>query len=219
MKLYFSPFACSMATRIALTDAGLDAEYVEVCPVDKRTRPDGDDYLQVHPLGLVPALVTDDGTVLTENVAVLSYVAEASGRLSSTASQRARLQEWLGFISTEIHKVVFAPFFDSMADASVKAYAAQKAPLRLSHLSSKLGTRPFLLGDDFSVADAYLVTTLHWAQATPIDLTAYPNVSAYFARHLERPSVVASIAHERPLYQAEQKRARSARAAAETAAS
>ena len=212
MKLYFAPFACSMATRIALEDASVTADYVEVCPLTKRTLADDGDYLQVHPLGFVPAIETDDGTVLTENFAVLSHVAEVSGRLPADATQRAKLYEWLGFIGTELHKVVFAPFFDKKATDEIRAHAAKKAAHRLPYLDQKLDGRTFLVGDDFSVADAYLVTVLHWAQATPIDLGAYPNVSAYLKRHLKRPSVAAAVRHERPLFMAEQQREQAVRA-------
>lgn len=214
MKLYFSPLAGSMATRIAFNEFGRDAEFVEVCPYTKRTRPDDDDYLEVHSLGLIPALVTDDGVVLTENAAILLFVADASGRAPSSATGRAELQQWLGFIAAEIHKVVFAPHFDSDASEAVKTHALTKTESRLAYLDSRLASRSYLVGDEFGVADAYLVTMLHAAQVTPIDLSRYPNVAAYLARHLERPSVAAAVALELPLYVAEQKRIRKVAASA-----
>lgn len=213
MKLYFGPLACSMATRIALHELNLEADYVEVCPSTKKTLPAGDDYLTVNPMGLVPALVTDEGQVITENLAVLEYLAELSGRMPEARSARAELRQWLAFLSTELHKAVFTPFFDRSADDHARAYALKKAPQRLSVLEARLSGKEVLVGTEFSVADAFLVTILNWAQATPVDLTPYPGLEAYAERHRSRPSVAAAIGHELPLYLAEKKRER-ARASA-----
>lgn len=208
MKLYFGPLACSMATRIALDELKLPADYVEVCPSTKRTLPAGDDYLAVNPMGLVPALVTDEGQVITENLAVLEYLAEVSGRMPEDRATRAELRQWLAFTSTELHKAVFTPFFDRSADEHARAYALKKAPQRLAVLEARLRGREVLVGSSFSVADAFLVTVLNWAQATPVDLQAYPELPAYLDRHRSRPSVAAALGLELPLYLAEKKRAK-----------
>lgn len=208
MKLYFGPLACSMATRIALQELNLQADYLEICPSTKRTLPAGDDYLKINPMGLVPALVTDEGQVITENLAVLEYLAEVGGRMPEDRRARAELRQWLAFISTELHKAVFTPFFDRTANDQVRAYALSKSGARLAVLEARLEDREVLVGDHFSVADAFLVTVLNWAQATPVDLEPYPRLVAYFDRHRSRPSVAAAIGLELPLYLAEKKRER-----------
>jgi glutathione S-transferase len=205
MKLYFSPLACSLATRIALYEAGADATYVEVDLKTKKTL-DGQDYLAVHPLGQVPLLEVD-GAVVTENAAVLQLLAERFPALGPRdAMERVRLQEWLGFIGTELHKGIFATLFDRASPpAEAKRYALSKADARMQYLASKLEGRE-LLFDAFSVADAYLFTVLNWAQVTPIDLARWPSVQAYLKRLYRRPSVARAVEEERPLYLREQAR-------------
>lgn len=207
MELYFSPLACSLATRIALAETNTEATFIEVDPLTKRTM-DGRNFFDINPLGLVPTLRTDDGELLTENIAILPYVADYTGAFESrTATERARLSEWLGFISTELHKVAFSSLFDRRAPEDVRSYAVAKADPRLKRVDDALRDREFLL-DRFSVADAYLITVLNWAQATPIDLSRWPAVQAYLMRGLDRPSVKTSIAIELPLYLAERRRAK-----------
>lgn len=206
MDLYFSPLACSMATRIAFYEAGADADYREVDPKTKRVQHDGSDFLTVNPLGLVPTLRTDDGAILTENAAILQYVAEhlpKAGIAARSDSERARLQQWLCFIGTELHKALFVPLLDKKASADVKAYALEKGLSRLDYLNDYLENREFLL-DHFSVADAYLVTVINWTMATPpIDLAKWPAIKAYYERLRARPSVAKAIAEEFELYKAE----------------
>jgi glutathione S-transferase len=160
----------------------------------------------------VPTLRTDDGEVLTENAAILQYVADrfgAAGLAPADGLARTRLQQWLCFIGTELHKGVFAPLLDPKAPDAVKAYAVDKAAARLDVLMRHLEGREFVL-DRFSVADAYLVTVLGWSVVTPIDLKKWPAVAAYVARLQARPSVAKAIAEERPLYAAELLRHRAA---------
>jgi glutathione S-transferase len=208
MELYFSPLACSMATRIVLAEAGGSARMVEVDPVDKTLLASGKDYRAINPLGYVPALRLDDGTVLTENAAILQYVADRFPKsgLAPPASDtvgRARLQQWLCFIGTELHKGLMTPLLDSKAPEAVKAYTLYKYLNRLDYLNAQLAGREFLL-DRFTVADAYLATVLGWTQATPqIDLAKYPNVKAYLDRMRARPSVAAALGVEVPLFRAE----------------
>ncbi|WP_223645651.1 glutathione binding-like protein [Corallococcus sp. EGB] len=207
MQLYFSPLACSAATRICLYEAGAEAAFIEVDSKTKRTH-DGNNYLEVHPLGLVPALRTDDGDVLTENASILQYLAETlpqAGLAPADSRGRVRLRQWLSFIGTELHKATFAPLLDASANEGAKSYALEKGAGRLSYLEKHLAGREFLL-DRFSVADAYLVTVLNWHVATPIDLSKWPALLAYFARLQDRPSVAKAFLEERKLYGAELER-------------
>jgi len=207
MDLYFSPLACSMATRIALYEAGADARYVEVDPFTHATM-DGTPLASITPLALVPAIRTDEGDFLAENAAVLQYVAARHPEAQLAPSDprgQALLQQWLCFVGTELHKLVFAPLLDAKSPAGAKEYAMSKVPVRFDLLEQHLTGREFLL-DRFSVADAYLATVLNWTIATPIDLAKWPAVAAYAGRMRKRPSVAKALAIELPLYQAEQKR-------------
>jgi len=207
MNLYFSPLACSLATRIALYEAGADAQFTQVNTRTKRVS-DGTDFLTITPMGQVPALAIDDTTVLTENTAVLQYVAErfpAAGLAPSAGPARARLQQWLGFIGTEIHKAIFIPLLDPRANDAVKAYARDKIDLRMGVLQDHLAKHECLL-DRFSVADAYLVTVLNWAGFTGVDLSRWPAVRAYYDRQLVRPSVARALGEEFAMFRAEQAR-------------
>ena len=156
MDLYFSPLACSMATRIALYEAGEAATYLEVDPKTKVVQNDGSDFRSVNPLGLVPTLRTDDGTVLTENAAILQYVADhfaKAGLGTEPGIDRSRLHQWLCFIGTELHKGLFVPLLDRKAVPEVKSYVLEKNLSRLDYLERYLTGRDYLL-DHFSVADA-----------------------------------------------------------------
>jgi glutathione S-transferase len=208
MDFYFSPLACSMATRIALAEAGGVVNMIEIDPSNKKVLATGEDYFAVNPLGLVPALRTDGGEVLSENAAILQFIADrfpAAGLAppASDAIGRARLQQWLCFIGTELHKGLMTPLLDRKAPEDAKAYALRKYASRLAYLNAYLSGREFLL-DRFSVADAYLATVLNWTQATPqIDLSQYPAVKAYLERMRARPSVAAALGVEIPLFRAE----------------
>jgi glutathione S-transferase len=205
MDLYFSPLACSMATRIALYEAGAEANYREVDPKTKVVLNDGSDFRTVNPLGLVPTLRTDDGVVLTENAAILQYVADRlpQAGLGASGIERSRLQQWLCFIGTELHKGLFVPLLDRKAGTDVKDYVLGKNISRLDYLENYLTGREYLL-DHFSVADAYLVTVINWTMATPpIELAKWPAVKAYYERVRTRPSVAKAIAEEFELYKAE----------------
>jgi glutathione S-transferase len=206
MDLYFSPLACSMATRISFYEAGSEVSYLEVDPKTKIVLKDGSDFRKINPLGLVPTLRTDDGVVLTENAAILQYVAEhlpQAGLGASSSLERSRLQQWLCFIGTELHKALFVPLLDRKAGPEVKAYVLEKNLSRLDYLENYLKGREFLL-DHFSVADAYLVTVINWTMATPpIELAKWPTLKAYYDRLRARPSVAKAIAEEFELYKAE----------------
>jgi glutathione S-transferase len=211
MDVYFSPLACSMASRIALYEAGSAANFIEVDPKTKRT-PDGADYFAVNPLGLVPAIRTDDGEVLTENAAILQYIADmapAAGLAPSGGMARSRLQQWLCFTGTELHKALFVPLFDPKTPDEAKARTLEKGESRLAYLNTYLTGREFLL-DRFSVADAYLFTVLNWKIATPVDLKKWPAVEAYYRRLKERPDIARALSEEHALYAEEVKRHKAA---------
>ena len=210
MELYFSPLACSMATRIALYEAGGAATYTEIDPKTKRVVATGADYREIYALGLVPALRADDGELIVENAAVLQYVAARHPSLGpATAAGATRLQQWLCFIGTELHKALFVPLLDKSAPPEVKQYALAKGKSRLAYLDRQLAGREALL-DAFGVADAYLATILTWTLVTPVSLAEYPAIQAYFARIRERPSYAKAFAEERELFALEQARHASA---------
>jgi glutathione S-transferase len=211
MDLYFAPLACSMATRIALYEAGADARFIQVDTKAKRTA-DGNDFLIVNPLGMVPVIRTDDGVLLKENAAILQYVAERfpGAQLAPTGGiDRARLQQWLCFIGTELHKYTFVPLLDAKAPEEAKRYARTKAEARLDYLNDYLTGREFLL-EAFSVADAYLTTVLNWGRAAAVDFAAWPAVKNYFGRMRQRPSIARALAEEGQLYAEEQARRKAA---------
>jgi glutathione S-transferase len=204
MDLYFSPMACSLASRIALYEAGGEARFIAVDAKTKRT-PDGADYLKLYPLGLVPLLRLDDGSLLSENAAILQYIAGRYPRAGLAPDDdigRARLQQWLCFIGTELHKALFIPLFDQKAPEGMRERTLNKAGSRLKYLDDHLAGREFLL-DHFSVADAYLYTVLNWTAPTRVDLAPWPAIKAYHERLRARPVIARAFQEEMALYQAE----------------
>jgi len=205
MKIYFLPFACSLAARIACLEGEIDAEFVAVEPGVPLA--DGRPFSAVSPMGYVPALETPAGFVLTEGPAVLTYIAELApeGVLAPPAFSDAhyRMLAWLNFIATELHKGVFLPLVGYAGAAGPEEKAAAKARVRKPYdvLAAHLAERPFL-EDGFTVADAYLVTVLNWSEHAGIDLTAWPVLRQYRGRLRARPSVAAAMAEEYPLLQA-----------------
>jgi glutathione S-transferase len=212
MDLYFSPLACSLATRISLYEAGADAGFIEVDPKTKRIVDDGSDYLAVYPLGMVPALRLDDGALLTENAAILQYVADRfpeADLAPKVGIERARLQQWLCFIGTELHKGLFIPLFDRKAPEGTAANTLATGESRLAYLNNYLTGREFLL-DTFTVADAYLYTVLNWSMATPVKFDHFPALQAYYTRLQKRPSIAKAFREELALYKAEMARHKAA---------
>ncbi|WP_066798275.1 glutathione S-transferase C-terminal domain-containing protein [Sphingomonas soli] len=196
MKLYFRPFACSLAARIALEEAGLDADYVEVGR-DYRL-PDGRDFREISPMGYVPAIQTSSGFVLTEGPAVLTYIAELApeGTLNFTGFSDAhyRMIAWLNFIATELHKSVFAPLLGKAGEGdrdSARARAARPFAVLSQHLEGQN-----FLEDRFSVADAYLLAVLNWCEAAQVPIQDWPVLLAYRTRLRARPSVARAMAAE-----------------------
>jgi len=204
MDLYFSPLACSLASRIALYEAGANARFIEVDPRSKRTL-DGDDYREIYPLALVPLLRLDDGSLLRENAAVLQYIAARYPQAElapAEAPEKGRLQQWLSFIGTELHKGLFIPLFDQKAPEGTRSHVLKKQESRLKYLNDHLGGRDFLL-DRFTVADAYLYTVLNWTTPTNVDLAPFPAMQEYHRRLQKRQSVAKAFQAELALYKAE----------------
>lgn len=200
MDLYFAPLSCSLATRIALYESGQPAGFHQVTLSSKTLTADGSDYLAINAKGQVPALRTDDGRILTEGPAILQYVAdqkpEAGLAPPAGSFARAELQQWLNYIGSEIHKGVYAMVFNPVSPPEVKAFVKDVLlPPRYAFLSKHLEGREFLL-DRFTVADAYLVTTLNWAAPAGVDLSQWPVLQAYHARLVQRPAVARAMGEE-----------------------
>lgn len=200
MDIFFSPLACSMASRIVVYEAGGEANFVRVDTKAGKTA-DGQDYAKINPKGLVPAIRTDEGEVLTENAAVLQYLGDRYPEtgLAPNGFDRSLLQQWLNFIGTELHTGVFHPLFSGNDGA--KAFARDDAKKRLAYLNDHLDGRDWLL-DRFTVADAYLAVVLNWAQFVKLDLEPYPNVVAFLDRAKVRPSIAKALSEEFALFQA-----------------
>lgn len=198
MKLYFAPGACSLASHIALREAGLTFEAVKVEGRGQKTA-GGESYAAITAKGYVPALRLDDGQVLTEGTAILPYIADQSpaSKLApaSGTMARYRLHEWLGYINSEVHKS-FGPFFTPGATDAQKAAAKEALNRRIGFIEAELGDKPFLLGNDFTVADGYLFTVLSWLSYVGGDLVPWPKLQAYQARIAARPAVVAAMKAE-----------------------
>jgi glutathione S-transferase len=190
MKLYYMPGACSLAPHIALREAGLsfDLEKVER---SKKTQ-SGADYLTVNSKGSVPALGLDDGQVLTEAAVIQQYIADKAPakKLAAAAGtqERYRLQEWLNYIASEVHKGIGQLFNPAMPDDYKEIVKKGLATKQFPYLDKALAGRNYLLGD-FTVADGYLFTVLNWTNLHKIDLSAFPNITAFMKRVAERPAV------------------------------
>ena len=198
MKLYYLTGACSLASAISLLEAGLKFELVKV---DRKTRKaaDGLDFDEVNPKGYVPALALDNGDVLTENVAVLQYIADRNpaAKLAPPAGtlERYRLMEWLSFINSEIHKS-FSPLFRAEAHEAVKDYARANLTRRLDYAEQALGSKPYLMGEQFTVADAYLYVVLGWGAHVNVDIGRWPQLKQLHERVGARPHTIEALKSE-----------------------
>ncbi|EHR04279.1 glutathione S-transferase N-terminal domain-containing protein [Bradyrhizobium sp. WSM471] len=199
LQLYFSPMACSLASRIALMEAGLDARYHPVHLQTKQVVDDGRDFLGVSPKGAVPVLVLENGERLTESAAVLQYIADLKPQAGLAPAfgdpDRYRLQEWLSFIGAEIHKAFLFPTFWYKDDASL-AKPRARITQTLSVPSAHLEGREFLVGNSFTVADAHLTWALLLLRPAGVDIAQWPSLSTYLARMQARPAVRDAIATE-----------------------
>jgi glutathione S-transferase len=198
MKLYYSPGACSLSPHIVLLEAGLPFEKIKIDGKTK-TMDGAGDYRTVNPLGYVPLLELDDGTRINEGPAIVQYIADkvpaknlapASGSLD-----RTKLQSWLNFVTSEMHKG-FSPLFNAAMPEEAKNIFRERLATRFAHLDKHLATNDYLMGKNFSVADAYLFVVSNWANAVKMDLSPYPNVLAYRKRVAERPAVQAAMKAE-----------------------
>jgi glutathione S-transferase len=198
MKLFYSPGACSLSPHIVLRETGLEAELVKV-DLRAHTTADGTDFYTLNPKGYVPVLELDSGERLTEGPAIVQYLADqkpAAGLAPAAGTlPRYRLQEWLNYLSTEIHKS-FSPLFNPKTLPEVREAALASFKPRLEFLSRSLEGRGHLMGPHFSVADAYLFTLLNWAGFVKLDLGPYPLLKAYQARVAARPAVQAALRAE-----------------------
>lgn len=198
MKLYYSAGACSLAAHIALEEAGLKYEAISA-PTKTKQLPDGSDYRQVNPLGYVPYLVLDDGQALRECAIICQYVADqapARALIPPCGSMaRYQLQMWMHFTATELHKG-FSPLFNPAMPAEAKQVALTRLQERLKFVDGELAGKAFVMGSDYSVADAYLFTVTHWAKPMAIDLAPYPNLLAWRERVAARPAVQAAMKAE-----------------------
>lgn len=198
MKLYYSAGACSLAAHIALEEAGLKYEAISA-PTKTKQLPDGSDYRQVNPLGYVPYLVLDDGQALRECAIICQYVADqapAKALIPPCGSMaRYQLQMWMHFTATELHKG-FSPLFNPAMPAEAKQVALARLQERLKFVDGELAGKAFVMGSDYSVADAYLFTVTNWAKPMAIDLAPYPNLLAWRERVAARPAVQAAMKAE-----------------------
>jgi len=199
MKLYYRPGACSQAGNIWLREAGLKFELVKVDRKTKRAA-DGLDYNEVNPKGYVPALMLDNGEVLTENLAVLQYIADRNpaAKLAPAAGtmERYRLVEWLSFINSELHKGGFSPLFREEAPEGAKQWARTTLGPRLDYAERALGTKSYLTGEQFTVADAYLFVVLGWGSLVNIDIGKWPQLKRLHERVGARPHTIEALRSE-----------------------
>jgi glutathione S-transferase len=199
MRLYYSPGSSSLASHIVLIEAGLPFDKVRV---DEHTKvmEDGGDYRQVHPLGYVPALRLGDGTLLTEGAAIMQHIAELATprQLAPPAGtvERARMQAWLNFLSSEVHKAGFTPLFNPAMPDGAKRIFRDRLALRLAHLDGHLASREHLLDTGYSVADAHCFVITSWANWVDVDLSPYPALRAHHRRIGARAAVQAALSAE-----------------------
>lgn len=198
MKLYYSAGACSLSARIALEEAGLTYEAISA-PTKTHKLPDGSDYYKINPLGYVPLLMLDDGTQLREGPAIMQYIADQVPEKNLAPANgtfaRYKLQEWLNFIGTELHKG-FAPLFNPATPADFKPAVVARLAERLAFTNGELAGKQYLMGDIFTVADAYLFNVTNWAQYVGVDLSSYANILAFRTLMAARPAVITAMKAE-----------------------
>lgn len=198
MKLYYMPGACSLSPHIVALEAGIPLQLVKVDGKTKRTE-NGDDFLQVNPKGYVPTLLLDSGERLTEGPAIVQYLADQKPESALAAPNgtlpRYHLQEMLGYINSELHKT-YSPLFKPDTPEATRAERKQYLLRRYQLIEGVLAKQPFLLGDRFTVADAYLFTITNWAKHVELDLSGFPALLAFQKRVAERPAVQEALEAE-----------------------
>lgn len=198
MKLFYARGACSLSPHIVAQEAGIELSLQKVDLKTKTIASEGD-FLAINPKGYVPTLQLDDGQVLTEGTAIVQYLADlkpAKGLAPAAGTlARYRLQEWLGFINSELHKT-YSPLFRPDTPAEIRAERQAYLGKRYAIVEKHLAGRSYLLGDDFTVADAYLFTVTNWAGTVKFDLTPFPNLRKFQERVAARPAVKAAMKAE-----------------------
>ncbi len=191
VKLYFSPGACSLSPHIVLREAGLAFDLEQVDLQTKKLK-SGGDFLKINPKGQVPVLKLDNGEILTEGPAIVQYIADQKPETGlapkAGTMPRYRLQEWLNFVTSELHKV-FAPLFRPNTPEEFVKITKENLANKFNFLDKELGKRPYLMGDKFTVPDAYAFTVVGWSKYKDIDLSRWPNLKAYMDRVAARPKV------------------------------
>ena len=199
MKLYYSPGACSLSPHIVAREAGIAVDLKKVDLKTKTLADGGGSYTAVNAKGYVPALGLDDGSMLTEGPAIVQYLADQkpdSGLApKSGTTDRLRLPEWLNFISSELHKAM-GTFFNPKAPDDWKAAVTERLGVRMDYVATELTGKQYLMGDKFSVADAYLFTILNWAPMVKFDLARWPAITEYYKRVAQRPKVQEALKAE-----------------------
>jgi glutathione S-transferase len=195
MKLYYSPGACSLAPHIVLHETGLPFTPV-LASTKTHQLADGTDYYTINPLGYVPLLELDNGERMTEVAAIVQFLADQvpAQQLAPAAgtTARYRLQEWLSIVSSEFHRQ-YSPLFNKEMPEEAKVFFRKKLNGRYAWLDGQLAGKPFLMGEPFTVADAYLFTVTNWSRHVGVDTQSRPNVTAYMARVAARPAVQAAM--------------------------
>lgn len=198
MKLYYAPGSCALASHIALEETG-QPYAIDKLNVPTKTTETGEDFMQINPKGYVPTIQLDDGSYLTEGAVILQYIADQhpSANLAPTQGTMARyrLQEWLNFIGSEVHKT-YSPMFNKAVAEDYKVIARTLLAKRLTHVETQLANQPYLIGETFSIADAYLFTVLRWSERVNFDLNPFPNIQHYLTRIAARPAVQAAMKAE-----------------------
>lgn len=197
MKLYYSKGSCSLSPHITMREAGLPVELVRVDLATKKTE-SGEDYTQLARKSAVPMIQMDNGEFLTEGAVIVQYLADLAPQANllpkAGSIERVRVQEWLNYISSELHRG-FSPIFKPMGDEA-KSFALKNLAKQFDYLTEQLANRTYLMGDQFTVADAYLFTVLSWAKPATIDLAPWPALTAYRDRVAARPKVQEAMAAE-----------------------
>lgn len=198
MKLFYAPGACSVSPHIALCEAGIPHQIEKVDLKAKKTE-SGADYLAINPKGYIPALQLDNGEMIVEGAVIVQYIADQkpeSGLAPKAGTmERYRLQEWLTFISSELHKT-FSPLFNAAMPDDAKKIFRDRLAMRFAYVDKHLTGKNYLMGSNFSVADGYLYNMVRWARRVELDLSACPNVTAFEARMEARPKVAEALKAE-----------------------
>jgi len=199
MKLFFSPGACSMSPHIVAQELGIPVTLEKVDLANKKLATGGADFWAINPKGYVPALLLDNGELLTEGPTIVQYLADSkpeAGLIPANGTlPRYRVQEMLGYINSEIHKS-FSYLFNPKTAPETRKDREEHLHKRFALLDARLASQPYLFGEKFSVADAYLFTVASWAKHVKLDLSAFPNLLAFLGRVAARPAVQAALVAE-----------------------